>query len=156
MHTSIEACKGFLGRHFAAISDYDIAIRLEPDAADAYYNRGVAKVNLTTHAAIADYDIAIRLKPDFVQAYNNRGLAKADLGQYSAAIADYDTAIRLKPDTAEAYLNRGLAKVKLGQYIAAITILTSQYASNLMMPRHTSIEALQILTKTDFGGEARF
>ena len=32
-----------LGQHFAAIADYDIAIRLNPDYAKAYYNRGNAE-----------------------------------------------------------------------------------------------------------------
>ena len=55
--------KGELGQHFAAIADYDTAIRLKPDFATAYYNRGVAKDKLRQYAAaIADYDTAIRLK----------------------------------------------------------------------------------------------
>ena len=74
--------KADLGQHFAAIADYDIAIRLKPDdLADAYYdNRGQHAKELrrprSTLAAIADYDIAIRLKPDLADAYNNRGVAK--------------------------------------------------------------------------------
>ena len=58
-----------LGQHFAAIADYDIAIRLNPDDAKAYYNRGLAKRKLGQHfAAIADFDIAIRLNPDYRQS----------------------------------------------------------------------------------------
>ena len=40
--------KDNLGQHLAAILDYDIAIKLEPDFAEAYYNRGIAKVDLET------------------------------------------------------------------------------------------------------------
>ena len=113
--------KYVLGDYKDAITDYDIAIRLKPDNANAYNNRGVAKYNLGQYfAAIADYDTVIRLNPDDDYAYNNRGLAKSDLGQYFAAIADYDTAIRLKPDYATAYYNRGVAKYNLGQHLAAI------------------------------------
>ena len=105
----------------AAIADFDTAIRLKPDYAAAYYNRGYAKDELGQYAAaIADYDTAIRLKPDNAAAYYNRGIAKYELGQYAAAIADYDTAIRLKPDYAAAYFLRGNAKGRLGQYAAAI------------------------------------
>ena len=110
-----------LGDYKGAITDYTQAIRLKPDYAAAYNNRGLAKDDLGQHfAAIADYDSAIRLKPDYADPYYNRGLAKHNLGQHFAAIADYDVAIRLKPDYAAAYYNRGLAKHNLGQHFAAI------------------------------------
>ena len=110
-----------LGDYKDAITDYDIAIRLNPDNANAYNNRGVAKAKLGQHfAAIADYDIAIRLKPDDAIAYSNRGNAKSELGQHFAAITDFDTAIRLNLDDAIAYYNRGLTKSELGQHHAAI------------------------------------
>ena len=98
-----------------AIAAYDEAIRLNPDYAEAYNNRGNAKDALGRHeAAIVDYNEAIKLKPDLAEAFNNRGVAKETLGQYNAAIADYDEAIKLKPDYAKAYYNRGLAKKTLG------------------------------------------
>ena len=98
-----------------AIAAYDEAIRLNPNYAKAYNNRGVAKYALGRHdAAVADYDEANRLKPDYAEAYNNRGAAKNALGRHDAAIADCDEAIRLKPDYATAYYNRGLAKNTLG------------------------------------------
>ena len=50
--------------------------------AEAYNNRGNAKVNLGQYfAAILDYDIAMILKPDDAEAYINRGNAKYKLGQ---------------------------------------------------------------------------
>ena len=99
----------------------DEAIRLKPDFAEAYNNRGVAKAALGQRAeAITDFDEAIRLKPDFAEAYYNRGITKAELGHHKDAIADYDEAIRLKPDYAKAYNNRGVEKAALGQRTEAI------------------------------------
>ena len=99
----------------------DRAIRLKPDYAEAYINRGNAKQKLEQYdAAVADYDKAIRLKPDLAEAYINRSAAKQKLGQNEDAIADCNEAIRLKPDLAGAYINRGNAKQKLEQYDAAI------------------------------------
>ena len=113
--------KYYLGDYKGAITDYTQAIRLNPDYAGAYLNRGAAKDHLGQHfASIADYDIAIRLNPDYAGAYLNRGAAKDHLGQHFASIADYDIAIRLNPDYAGAYLNRGAAKSNLGQHFAAI------------------------------------
>ncbi len=103
------------------ISANDKAIRLNPDYAEAYYNRGNAKNALGRHDdAIADYDEAIRLNPDDAEAYNNRGNVKNALGRHDDAIADYDEAIRLNPDYALAYNNRGVAKADLKRYDDAI------------------------------------
>ena len=103
------------------ISAYDASIRLNPNNARAYNNRGGAKARLDRHeAAISDYDEAIRLSPDYAVAYNNRGSAKAKLNQHEAAISDYDEAIRLSPNYARPYNNRGTAKAELGQHEAAL------------------------------------
>ena len=108
----------------AAIDAYDKSIRLKPDLAEAYNNRGNAKSDLGRHEeAIADLDEAIRLKPDFTMAYDNRGNAKDSLGRHEEAIADHDEAIRLKPDYAMAYNNRGVAKRNLDRHEEAITDL---------------------------------
>ena len=104
-----------------AIASYDQAIRLKPDFAEAYNNRGIARVVLgDPEAAIADYGQAIRLRPDLAEAYFNRGNTQGVLDRHEAAIADYDQAIHLKPDYAKAYNNRGLAQSELERHEAAI------------------------------------
>jgi len=97
------------------------SIKLQPDIAVFYNNRGVAYYTLGQYQrAIQDYNEAIRLQPDYTDAYYNRGLAYSKLGQYQRAIQDYNEAIRLKPDLAEAYGNRGNDYSTLGQYQRAI------------------------------------
>ena len=98
------------------LGQYDLAIRLRPNDATAYYNRGLAKRKLGQYtAAIMDYDAAIRLKPDFVEANIQRGITKSILRQFKGAIVDFDTTIRLRPNDATAYHNRGWAKAMLHQ-----------------------------------------
>ena len=105
----------------AAIDAYNKSIRLKPDLAEAYNNRGSAKNNLgRREEAIADLDEAIRLEPNQAAAYNNRGNAKNSLGRHEEAITDYDEAIRLKPNLAEAHNNRGYTKNSLGRHEEAI------------------------------------
>lgn len=79
-----------------AISAYDMALRLKPDYAEAYYNRGTAKTFIVEYeAAIADFDTAIRRKPDFAAAYYNRGAAKLAFNQIKAATSDFRTTLKL-------------------------------------------------------------
>jgi tetratricopeptide (TPR) repeat protein len=104
-----------------AIEYLDNAIKLQPDYASAYNNRGNAYTDLRQYQrAIEDYNKAILLKPDYAEAYNNRGDAYYGLGQYERAIEDCNKAILLKPDYAPVYSNRGKAYAELGQYYPAI------------------------------------
>ncbi len=109
------------GKFDKAIEDYDEIIRINPESADAYNNRGAAKGALCRHQeAIADFDEAVRINPQYANAHENRGNAKSALGQYHDAIADYDQAIRISSQFIEAYYDRGNAKSALGQYHDAI------------------------------------
>lgn len=98
-----------------AIEYLSNAIKLQPDFADAYNNRGNAYKDLGQYQrAIKDYDEAIRLQPDLAYAYSFRGNAYHNLGQYQRAIEDYNKAIKLRPDLASAYAKRGLAYLMQG------------------------------------------
>ncbi len=79
-----------------AISAYDMTLRLKPDYAEAYYNRGTTKTLIGEYeTAIADFDEAIRLNPEFVEAHYNRGLTKFTLKQKEAAETDLHIALKL-------------------------------------------------------------
>ena len=57
--------KYFSGDKQGAISDYNEAIRINPNDSDAYYNRGIVKEVLgDKQGAIADYNEAIRINPN--------------------------------------------------------------------------------------------
>ena len=104
-----------LGQHKEAVSNYDEAIRLRPDFARAYNNRGIAKRKLgQPREAIKDYNRAIRLNSDYIAAYNNRGVAKRELKQYEEAISDHTKTIELKPDWAKAHYNLGKSRYLQG------------------------------------------
>ena len=80
-----------------AISDYNQAVLLDPNNADAHYNLGTTKADLERYAeAIADYNQAIRLDPDYANAYYSRGFAKAKTKQYIKAMRDFTKAMKLK------------------------------------------------------------
>ncbi len=83
-----------LGRYQDALSDYDAALRLRPDLADTYFNRGNALVYLGRHAdAVMDYSRAIQLSsipnPDY---FHNRAVAYEGAGRVREAAVDYQRA----------------------------------------------------------------
>ena len=114
-HTTIVAIyNNNMDNTMRPLADYTEAIRIKPDFAEAYHNRGSLKRELKQYdAALADYTEAIRIKPDFAIAYYNRGIQKALYEELDAAIADYNEAIRIEPDYAEAHANLGMAKAGL-------------------------------------------
>jgi tetratricopeptide (TPR) repeat protein len=91
------------------------AIDLQPDFADAFTNRGLARAERgDLDGALEDYNQSIALKSNSYVAFNNRGNALADLGDSDGALADYDQAIELNPDYAPAYYNRGTLRRQTG------------------------------------------
>ena len=110
-----------VGKLNEAIFHYNNVIRLKPDYAGTYINRGNAYDKIGQYnLAIGDYNKAISLTPDYAVAYFNRGVTYGTLGQYQLAIEDYSKAILLKPNNFEAYHKRGYEYAKVGQYQRAI------------------------------------
>jgi len=91
------------GQYRAAIESFDEAIRLKPDFALSYMNRGVAKGRLRLNEeAILDYSHSISLDPSDACAYRNRGITKIRLEEFQQALKDLNTAISLRSGYDEA------------------------------------------------------
>ena len=142
---SVRGQRKYNANHYdGAITDFDKAIKLYPQKADAYYNRGLAKFTIGDlefvqgnleaawelyEAGIEDSTQAIKLNPEDTYAYHNRAGGKFRLGQskanqgditkgqryYQSAIQDWTQVIKLNPDFADPYNNRGIAKATLGE-----------------------------------------
>ena len=104
-----------------AIADYNVVIRLKPDDALAFYNRGIAYDDKEQYdEAIASYDEAIRRDPKHVFALANRGYTLSKKRLYDRAIEDFNAALRLSPNETSVLQNRGFAYSEKGQYDQAI------------------------------------
>ena len=90
------------------IHELDEIIRLNPEDAVAYINRGDAYHRKGEYdLAIMDYTEAIRLHAEDTKVYTKRGFIYVKRGQYDLAIADYSEAVRIDPKCVEAYRTRG-------------------------------------------------
>ena len=131
----------------AAIADFDEAIGLDPELAEAYYERGIAHSasavrrqdpadthNHQAHThfakgdysrAIADFSEAIQINPTLAEANHgrllrNRAVAYRNQGLYDKAISDCNRVIRLDPGFAKAHHDRALAYRAKRDYDTAI------------------------------------
>jgi tetratricopeptide (TPR) repeat protein len=108
-----------------AISEYNEAIRLNPNNARAYRERGRAYYRKKEYDKVLnDCTEAIHLDQCYAPAYNTRGTAYYEKKDHEKAISDYTKAIRLDPNYTFAYENRGLAYYRKKEYEKAISDYT--------------------------------
>ena len=88
----------------AALADYDAAIKLTPDAAEAWINKGIALVQIGNRddeaVMLLTQGIARNPKQPAV-AYYSRAIAYEGLGRSRQAYEDYSRAAQLDPEWTE-------------------------------------------------------
>jgi Flp pilus assembly protein TadD len=99
------------GRINDAISEFEEALRLEPNIPEVHNSLGSAFMSVgRLPEATAEFETAVRLKPDYPDAHNSLGSALAQTpGRTADGIAEFRTALRLRPDFATAHYNLGSA-----------------------------------------------
>lgn len=95
-----------------AIADFDMAIKINPKHAKAYYNRGLVKNYFQDHLdEIDNFSRTNERGSEFTESNCSTDL-RMNFGyrNYSGAIADFDKAIEINPRYAKAYYRRGIVK----------------------------------------------
>lgn len=111
----------FSDNYIKRISNYTMAIQLDPKNAKLYNDRGHAKLKREEYdIAIEDFDTAIKIDPQSRLAYYNRGLAKQFKNEFNEALIDFDKAIEINPIDSDFYYDRGLIRHRLGQHKLAL------------------------------------
>jgi Tfp pilus assembly protein PilF len=97
-----------------AIAEYERAITLAPDFAEAYSNMGTAlRDSDRVDEAINAHRYALQLRPDLAEALNNLAIALRDIGQWDEALQCCQRAIAIKPEYADAHANLGVILCEL-------------------------------------------
>jgi tetratricopeptide (TPR) repeat protein len=115
----------FMGNGEQAIADYDEAIRLGPQRAFLFLERGTVRSRKVDYdGARMDYEQAIKLDPNNENgagalAWSLKGDVNSLKGDLEQAIVAYDEAIRLDPKSATFYVNRGTLWRSRGEYTRA-------------------------------------
>jgi tetratricopeptide (TPR) repeat protein len=93
----LPAVRGILNRAQAPASISGVrVIRLKPDYAEAYFNRGNSYLNSKRYGdAISDFSEAIRRMPHDGKTYQNRSIAYRLMGRFKAAKSDLEKAQQL-------------------------------------------------------------
>ncbi|NEN88532.1 MAG: tetratricopeptide repeat protein [Okeania sp. SIO3H1] len=111
----------FAGRLKEAVSAYNQALKIHPEMADTWNNRGVVLTRLKMYdEAIVSYDRALQIRADYADAWNNRGVCLIELQHYQEAINSFEQAIKVKADYADAWNNRGVCLAKIQKYQEAV------------------------------------
>ena len=89
------------------LADFNEAVKLTPQSADAIRARGLYYFGRgKNEEALADLDAAVKLQPDNVETHEARGVALLMLKRFDDAVAAFDKAISLAPRLPGLYVNR--------------------------------------------------
>ncbi len=123
-----------LGRHEAALADYDQALALNPAAALALLYKGDLLLELgRARDAMASYDRLVRIAPAFDDGWFRRGLALWALDRAEEALASYRACLQRNPRRFSAAFNCGTALLKLERYDEALAAFEQAEA---LAPNH--------------------
>ena len=98
-HVNRGVVRTIRGDHAGAETDFDTAMKIEPDLAEAYLNRGALRVRQSRfQEAMELIDRGLGLGPEEpARGYFNRGVARQSLGDFKGAYQDYTRASELAP-----------------------------------------------------------
>lgn len=126
------------GEFEASISDFSLAIQINPQSADIFNTRGTVYAERGDRSnarsdyvsAEQDFNRALQLEPNFVDAMLNRGSARQKLGEDALALEDFDKVLSIDPTNADAYGAKGIVFVENGDYAQGIIELSKAIEIN--------------------------
>lgn len=131
-----------------ALREFDRALRVNSEFADAYYQRGICHFDLGNFSeAIADCTRALQLQPQRPDIYLRCALAKVAIADYSTALTDIQQAINLDANLAQAYSIQGTVYRRMGSIPEAIASL--KQAAKLYLEKQDKINCQRCIRTID-------
>ena len=120
----IGVAQHYLRNYDIALTNFNLAIDLNPIVNDFYYHRATTCMNLSKfEQAAADFSMVIELDPQGLDPYINRAMAYTELAKYSEAEADYSTYISMNPYNFFIYQKRADVRVSMKNMEGALSDL---------------------------------
>jgi tetratricopeptide (TPR) repeat protein len=105
-----------LGKHPEALEICDRALAIDPNCAEAWFNKGVMLIDLgRNEEALAACDRALVINPNFVYAWRNKGFVLNAMGRNEEALAACGRALAIDPNDAGAWRHKGDVLNALGR-----------------------------------------
>ena len=126
--------RGQAGDFDGAIKEFQHALKIQPDFAEAHYNLGLALlansgVVPAWKDALAQFEAAAASRPDYAEARRMAGVAYLESGDTSKATAELKAALSMDPASAEVHFELGRALSAAGnssdaysEYLAALKL----------------------------------
>lgn len=138
-----------------AIQYFNTAIRYNPEKAEPYFYRGVAKYSLgDLYGTEADCTSCLERNPYIYRAYFLRALARQTLGKDSLAMSDYKAVLYNNPDDQGALHNISLLHIEKGDTAQAHEALDRlkrfypQYAPTYLIEGSLALSQRDTITAT--------
>ncbi len=104
------------GKNEEALAEFNQAIDLDPNNAEALYGRGLLYQSEKQNAqAIEDFTAANGLKPQQAEPLLGRAVSYLALDKFKEAAVDLDEAVQADPQNAQIWTTRGKAYERLGE-----------------------------------------
>ncbi len=128
-----------------ALSDFEAALRVNPQNVDARTNRGeIRQGRGDFDGALADYAEVLKVDSAIFEVYNNRASLKNARKDWDGALADAEQALRLRDWEPEPYAIRGRARQGKGDVDGALTDYdTALRIANPAWPHRKTVEAMR-------------
>ncbi|MFD9271197.1 tetratricopeptide repeat protein [Streptomyces goshikiensis] len=112
--------------HEVSVAEFDRAITVDPDNAQAWAYRGNAHIWLgNTGQAISDLSTSLGIDPSSAWTIARRGEARRQAGELDQAIVDFTAALALDPSSSWAFVQRGRTYQEAGRTELAISDYTA-------------------------------
>ncbi len=109
-------------KYYEAITKLNTCASIQPENAEIYYYRGLAKYFLEDNlGAEQDFTMAVsNFTPMYYDAFNYRALTRYRLGKFALAVDDLNKVIENNPDLGKLYVERAFFYLADANYKAAL------------------------------------